>query len=75
MSEWFGRRCALGSSDESGGLLLIGECRKSDVIAHFTRRDEDEIVINPDDVAIHESIRIEGEDSASVPACSEVDDE
>lgn len=38
--------------------LVIGECRKSDVIAHFTRRDEAEIVINPDDVKITDSVRV-----------------
>ena len=55
---WFARRCGLGAWNDSGPFLLIGECRKSDVIAHFTRRDEAEIVINPDDVRLTETFTI-----------------
>jgi len=60
--EWFARRCGFSTSNKDGTLLLIGECSKSDVIAHFTRRDEAEIVVSPDDVKIIESVRV-GEDS------------
>ncbi|MEE9297045.1 MAG: hypothetical protein V3W34_19045 [Phycisphaerae bacterium] len=57
VGEWFARRCTLGSRNEPG-LLLVGECCRSDVIAHFTRRDEAEIVVNPDDVEIREAVSI-----------------
>ena len=50
--------------DGNSGLLLIGQCRKADVIAYFSRRGEEEIVINPDHVRIIESVAI-GEDSVT----------
>jgi hypothetical protein len=54
--EWFARRCGLGSRNKSGALLLICECCKSNVIALFTRRNEAEIVANPDHVKIVDSV-------------------
>ena len=60
--EWFARRHGFSARNEDGALLLIGDCCNSDVIAHSMRRNEAEIVINPDDVKIIESVRV-GEDS------------
>ncbi len=55
-AEWFAHRCGFAEYNASDTLLLVGECRKADVVAHFTRREEEEIVIDPEDVAIIDTI-------------------
>ena len=73
--EWFARRCGFGAWNDSGPFLLIGDCRRSDVIAHFLRRDEDEIVINPDDVKIIESDRVGKDSDQPLVGAGEVSDD
>jgi hypothetical protein len=73
--EWFARRCGLNTRNKSGALLLIGECQKVDVIAHFTRRNEAEIMINPDDVKIVETIVFGGDCEISRVASVQMSDD
>lgn len=57
--EWFARRLADVRGEEFSGLLLTGRCNKKDTIAYLEGRDEAEIVIDPDDVTVSESVRLD----------------
>lgn len=49
-AEWFAKRFA--DIEDSKPVVSRGVARKSDVLAFFTRRNEDEVLINPDRVVI-----------------------
>jgi len=48
LADWFARRFA----GDSNALVAEGICKKSNILAYFNRREEEEIVINPLDVNI-----------------------
>lgn len=50
-AEWFANRFAAMECDEPA--LLIGTVNKSDVHAYLTDRGEDEIIVDPEHVAVH----------------------
>ena len=42
----------LRGDGDYGGLILVGTCDRSAIVAYFGRRDEDEIVIDPKRVMV-----------------------
>jgi hypothetical protein len=62
-SGWFARRFASLNDGRFSGLVVVGECQRSSVVAYFNGRNESEIVIDPRDVAITKTIILSDKDS------------
>jgi hypothetical protein len=46
-AKWFARRFAPTSPS-----IVVGECHRNDILALITERNEDEVVVDPEDVAV-----------------------
>ncbi|MDM8004616.1 MAG: hypothetical protein QUV05_00470 [Phycisphaerae bacterium] len=62
-AEWFARRFASLDDGRFGGLVLVGECHSSSVVAYFTGRNESEVLVDPRDVTIRETIKVSDKES------------
>jgi hypothetical protein len=61
--EWFARRFISLDGGRFGGLILVAQCQRSSVVAHFNSRSENEIVIDPRNVTITETIKVRDKDA------------
>jgi uncharacterized protein len=62
-AEWFARRWAEASIDEPnriGPHVTVGTVRRTDILACFVGRGEDEVVILPEDVRVEEHYEVHG---------------
>lgn len=57
-AEWFALRFTMLDGGRFGSLVLVGECQRSSVVAYFSGRNESEVVIDPRDVTIRETIKV-----------------